>query len=532
MLRFRWKHLLIPAVLCGVLAIAPNDTFGQRGGGYGGPGGGGGGPPAGGFGGPSGGGDRGGGFGGRGMGGGFNAGAMADSTFNRLQQSYGGTGDSLDYSKVPATTRQQMDMMAQRFGGTPMPTTGTVSREQYRAETEQKMTAMRSRFGQPGGAPTAPAPVAGSTGVTVKMIGPDGGDGRPVMVNSPGMNGGMTPGGFGGPGGPSGFGGPGGFTMSDEDLQRRFREYDTTPDGKLTKEELANNPRGRRMLDSFDQTDTNRDGAVSLDEYKAYTTARMSGMSPGGPGGPSGFSRGDQGQGGYGWQGGGGGFGPGGPAEGKREEAEEERPVVFRYGKLPQNLPGWFTSADFDKDGQIGLYEWAKQDGYNTDARLAEFKTYDLNGDGLLTAEEYLRANGMTATVAGQGRGRGPNGGDPSAFRGTGELPPNPSTGGGPSMGDRGSSGYGRGGGGDRPQFGDRSQSGSTPPPTGGNGPTPPAMDSRDNRGDKTEKKEQKREERSSQSGTDRGSGSGGSRFGGGRGGPGGGGSNPFNPSK
>src|SRR5205085_918923 len=61
------------------------------------------------------------------------------------------------------------------------------------------------------------------------------------------------------------------------------------------------------------------------------------------------------------------------------------RPVVYRYGKLPtKELPSWFVELDTDKDGQVGLYEWRGK------RPLKEFKEYDLNGDGFITAEECL----------------------------------------------------------------------------------------------------------------------------------------------
>jgi hypothetical protein len=49
-------------------------------------------------------------------------------------------------------------------------------------------------------------------------------------------------------------------------------------------------------------------------------------------------------------------------------------------------LPNWFTSLDTDKDKQISLYEWRK-----AGKDLAEFLEMDLNGDGLLTPDEYAR---------------------------------------------------------------------------------------------------------------------------------------------
>lgn len=49
-------------------------------------------------------------------------------------------------------------------------------------------------------------------------------------------------------------------------------------------------------------------------------------------------------------------------------------------------LPAWFDQLDADHDGQVGLYEW------RTAGRVvAEFREMDLDGDGLLTPDEYHR---------------------------------------------------------------------------------------------------------------------------------------------
>ena len=179
--------------------------------------------------------------------------------------------------------------------------------------------------------------------------------------------------------------------MEKSQAKQMFDFSDTNKDGKITRDELDASSRrwGRPspLLERFDEFDKNKDGAIDLEEYSAYMAERRNA-----------------------WQ---------REREGKREEPRKEststsgstggstdyggyrtapvvstappptladRPLVFRYGKLPtRDLPSWFVDLDTDKDGQIGLYEW-RAGGKLT----SEFRKYDINGDGFITAEEVL----------------------------------------------------------------------------------------------------------------------------------------------
>src|SRR5205823_5357197 len=65
------------------------------------------------------------------------------------------------------------------------------------------------------------------------------------------------------------------------------------------------------------------------------------------------------------------------------EDVDEDRPVVYRAGRLPKELPPWFAQFDLNRDGQVSLFEWLRA---GRPAR--EFQAMDRNDDGLLTAEE------------------------------------------------------------------------------------------------------------------------------------------------
>ncbi len=109
----------------------------------------------------------------------------------------------------------------------------------------------------------------------------------------------------GGPGpGPGGPGGPGGGRPNPEEI---FKKLDTNNDGSLSLDEFKAGPRAQKEPDkaeaAFKKMDKDNDGKLTLEEFKSGRPPREGGPGggpgrpPGGPGGP-----------------GGGGPPPGGPA--------------------------------------------------------------------------------------------------------------------------------------------------------------------------------------------------------------------------
>jgi Ca2+-binding EF-hand superfamily protein len=326
--------------------------------------------------------------------------------------------DVIDRSELQGFEVMIFDRMAQSAGIT----NGKMTRDQFKAASET----MRAQRGFGGSTP----------------------DGKSVIT--------VTPGGSSNSG-----------QSTDQRTEERFRRYDKNNNGVLEFDEMSEG-----LKSVLSQYDTNKNGVIELNEYKAYMNDRMQqrqqeagSRSPGAvPGQPSVD-----------------GSLPSPIESGSRVEEEDRRPVVYRVGKLPKELPGWFEQMDTDKDGQVGLYEWVKGG-----RSPAEFKSMDRNDDGFLTADEVLvyvrnqkRTDSSDTAVASVGDSRGDvrfgaPGAGPSGFGSAGFGP-----GRGPMMwGNRGGTGgesrmemrgmrgegSGPGRGFNRPDRGDRSERGFAPP--------------------------------------------------------------------
>ncbi|MEX1042845.1 MAG: hypothetical protein WDZ51_19585 [Pirellulaceae bacterium] len=133
-----------------------------------------------------------------------------------------------------------------------------------------------------------------------------------------------------------------------------IKKYDENEDGYLDEGEW-----GELRVGNPADFDRNNDGKLSLDEL----AARLASMSQSVAGDNSRVSVGSS-----------------------RTSSRFLTPAE----RLPRGLPDWFKQNDADGDGQISMGEFT--DSW-TESKVKEFERYDLNGDGVITAQEALDAS-------------------------------------------------------------------------------------------------------------------------------------------
>lgn len=157
-----------------------------------------------------------------------------------------------------------------------------------------------------------------------------------------------------------------------------LRQYDANKNGVLDKDEWSN----VRAISK--DTDANNDGSVTLDELtlKLGAYGKENGKSGGGATASSGGSTSTSSS---------GGPSSSRSSRGDAKTSGEKKSYRQRAAteRLPKGLPDWFARNDEDSDGQVVMSEYST---LWSDSKATEFAKFDLDGDGVITPRECLRA--------------------------------------------------------------------------------------------------------------------------------------------
>jgi Ca2+-binding EF-hand superfamily protein len=189
------------------------------------------------------------------------------------------------------------------------------------------------------------------------------------------------------------------------EAEDRLRRYDRNNDGALTADEIS----GGRWSDDPMQYDRNRDGKLNVEELAVRQAERRVKKEAEANSGDSQNSSGGWGGGSTGWSRGRDPTSQGSsrnPDDKKDESKESDRfgdSKSYRISastKSTDGLPDFFSSSDKDGDGQVTLNEFA---GTLTEEKVAEFRRWDLNQDGMITAREAIAAARDSSQKIGDG---------------------------------------------------------------------------------------------------------------------------------
>lgn len=157
--------------------------------------------------------------------------------------------------------------------------------------------------------------------------------------------------------------------------ERIIRRHDSNGDGHLDAQEWSS-MRGQPVA-----ADLDANGQLTVDEFARYAASYGSGrrirlstrpdsadeLSPAG-GEPAAAAS---------------------AAKNPASSAPDRRRDTRYFAPLANGTPGWFVERDADGDAQLTLSEYSPR---LRATEVAEFKRYDVNGDGLLTTTELARA--------------------------------------------------------------------------------------------------------------------------------------------
>jgi Ca2+-binding EF-hand superfamily protein len=167
-------------------------------------------------------------------------------------------------------------------------------------------------------------------------------------------------------------------SSSDSNQFRRYaegllRQHDENRNGTLEKDELS------RLKSEHRSADANNDGVITVDELAVKLQAFSSNSSS--SGGDSSDRRSS--------------WGSRGSSSPSTSTANKGYRLTSPLERLPKGLPDWFLRNDADSDGQVAMHEYSTS---WSDTTAAEFQKYDLNGDGIITAQEVLGGQATTSS--------------------------------------------------------------------------------------------------------------------------------------
>jgi Ca2+-binding EF-hand superfamily protein len=155
-----------------------------------------------------------------------------------------------------------------------------------------------------------------------------------------------------------------------------MRRYDRNQNGVLDKDEW-----GEMRMDPS-PADSNHDGKVTSEELIKWFVERTRERSGGSDSSGS------------------GGSGGSGSSNGNGLKSYRFRTALERLEELDGQLPSWFKEKDVNTDGQVAMAEFSSD---WTNSRVREFRSWDLNDDGLITPGECLNGGGVVEESATSG---------------------------------------------------------------------------------------------------------------------------------